>query len=265
MAHTHEYFAKIHASKESQFFGAPCDIPDTDEMTELRAQLSAAPEDVSLIKQLAAKLGFQLRYREALELYDRAVTLQPHDVEALRGRAARYLATLQTQHAYDDYVACRKLKPDAVDIANRVGIAAYMLGRDTEAAGILKWCIEHSSDDPETQIAVSYWLAMAEIRSGGGAGKWRDFDFTSEIGHHTGYRDGLAVLCGLATVEDTYAAVKQSEDSLNGGIVLYALAIWYKQHDNEARYRAILDEIVAWDDFWPGFAYLVAWREIKQI
>ena len=265
MSHQHTYFSEIHATKASQFFGESCDVPDTDEIAELRTRLAAAPKDFDLLTQLAAKLSFQLRYREALALYERAVALRPDDVEARRGRAARLLATLQTRRAYEEYTACRNLKPEAVDIANRVGISAYILGKDAEAAEVLAWCVAQSADEPETQVAVSYWLALTELRMGGGTGAWRHFDFAAAIDHHTGYRAGLAVLCGRESAEETYGTVKQSEDSLNGCIVLYALAIWYKQQGDSTRYRALLREILAWDDFWPGFAYLVAWSEWESL
>jgi len=263
MAHTHTYFSEIHASKASQFFGDECHVTDTEEMKKLRSQLENSPDDFDLLIQLADKLNFQLRYRESLALYERAVVLRPDDVTARRGRAARFLTTLQTQKAYDDYVACRKMDPKAVDIACRVGISAYILEKDKTAAEVLAWGVAHSAEDPETQVAAAYWLAMAEIRQNAGAGAWREFDFTAEIGHHTGYRSGLLVLCGRESAEATYEEVKKSEDSLNGCIVLYALAIWYKKNGNDVRYKELLQEIIAWDDFWPGFAYLVAWSEVK--
>ena len=261
MAHTHDYFSELHASKESQFFGTPHGVSDTDEAAALRARLEEAPDDYDLLLELASKLSFQLRYREALELCDRAVALRPDGLEALRLRAARRLTTLQTKLAHEDYAAAFSLKPDATEVAYRLGISAYILRRYKEAEELFGMCAERSVEEPEALVAAYYWLALTEARTHSGNEGWRGFDFSSDIDHHTGYRDGLLVLCGRVSAEEMYAAVSGAEDSLNGCITLYAAAARCRLDGNTELERKIMSEILGWDDFWPGFAYLAAWSE----
>jgi hypothetical protein len=55
------YFSDVHAGRDSQFFGAPHDTPDTQTTAAARAGLALDPDNFDLLIELAEALNFQLR------------------------------------------------------------------------------------------------------------------------------------------------------------------------------------------------------------
>ena len=261
MSHKHTYFAEHHASKDSQFFGTAHDVLDTDEMSELRVRIKSEPQNVELLSELASKLNYQLRYRESTLIYDHVLALEPDNYEAHRNRAARLLATLRTEEAYKDYFACLAARPNSSDIVYRLGIAAYMLGRNSEAEQLFTNGATLMAEDAEMLVATLYWLALAECRTHSGKEQWRGFDFSLDVDHHYGYRDGLAVLCGLDDAEKAYTKAATNSDTLNGCITLYAIAAYFRREGHPIRAQEVMTKLISLDDFWPGFAYIAAWLE----
>lgn len=258
---SHNYFSEVHADRESQFFGKEHNISDTEEMIHLRRCLIEDPDNYELLIELADKLNYQLRYRESVELYNQALEIRPKDYNALRKRAPRYYNTLQFEKAYEDYASCNRLSPDNPDILYRFGITAYAMGRNGEAETLFSRCLAHYTREPEMLVASAYWLALSSIRTGSGNKEWKEFDFTLEISHHTGYRDGLKVLCEKADPEQVYQNTIASRDALNGSIVLYGLAVYYRHTGEKERAREMYAKLMEMDEFWAGFVYIAAWAE----
>lgn len=261
--HPHKYFADEHCGRDSQIYGLPHQVADTGEIAGLREKL-AAGDDYDTLMSLAAKLGFQLRYREAIECYDRALALRPGDFEARRRRAPRLFSTQQLEPALADYGYCDAVKPEDTEILYRLGITQYALGRDLEAEATLARCARGFVDNPEMLVAALYWLALANTRTGSGETLWRGFDFALDTGHHRGYRDALAVLSGTAGAEETYRRWKDDTDALNAGIVLYGLSRYFRRGGSDSRADLLRGETLALEEYWAGFASTAAWAEKKR-
>ncbi|GHV87244.1 hypothetical protein AGMMS50255_5400 [Spirochaetia bacterium] len=261
MPHTHKYFSEIHADKNSQFFNRSCRITDIEETAKSREKLLAEPGNYDLLMDFAKKLNFQLRYREAIEIYDRALELRPNDYDARLARAPRYYNTLQFDKAYADYSYCLNQSPDNPYVMYRIGITAYAMGKNEEAEVHFTRCMTLYAEEPEMLVGSAYWLALTVARTNSRNTQWQTFDFTFEIGHHTGYRDGLKVLAGKSGVEETYNRWIKDDDTLNGSIVLYALAVYYRMNGNIEKAKKIFSTLMSLDEFWAGFAYIAAWSE----
>lgn len=261
--HLHQFFANEHCGRDSQIYGTPHNVADTEEISALRKKI-ADGDDYDTLMALADKLGFQLRYREAIECYHRALVLRPGDFDARRKRAPRLFSTQQLDRALADYDHCDKAKPEDPEILYRLGITQYALGRDFEAEHTLARCARGFANNPEMLVAASYWFALANTRTRSGETLWRDFDFSSAIGHHTGYRDALAVLCETAGAEETYRRWKDDDDTLNAGIVLYGLSRYFRRKGDDDRADLLLRETLALEEYWAGFACAAAWAEKER-
>jgi hypothetical protein len=120
------------------------------------------------------------------------------------------------------------------------------------------------ADDAEMLVGSAYWLALTVARTNSKNTQWRTFNFALDIGHHTGYCDGLAVLCEKSDAEEMYNRWIADDDTLNCSIVLYALVVYHRLNGNEKKANEILDTLMNIDEFWAGFAYIAAWADREQ-
>ncbi|MDR2102384.1 MAG: DNA-packaging protein, partial [Treponema sp.] len=255
-----------------------------------------------LILELCGHYNYQLRYREAIELYNRADSLHPEDPEIRRNvrrqRAPRFLNTLQFAKAEADFLFCEAHKPGTLDIAYRLGLTCYMMGRRSEAADWFARAREYarSGSDGEMEAAALYWqiLTAASLRET--FGPWLTFDFTRNIDHHWAYRNtikffydafGPGGICegGLKGGLGKQAAEKLSprrreallnaaaglyrppapeddeEQTMNGTILNYGVYRFYRYLGETDRAAETFKVILEHDAFWPCYAYLAAWTD----
>jgi tetratricopeptide (TPR) repeat protein len=292
----HRYFAPIHASKESQFFDLPHHLEDPPEMTELKTRLEGEPDNPGLILELCKEYIYQLRYREAIEGYNRAGALRPEDPDIRRQRAPRFLNTLQFEKAYADFTFCEAARPGTLDIAYRLGLTCYMMGRRLEAADWFARAGEYAkaADDGEMEVAALYWQILAAAGIRGEFGPWLNFDFTRNVDHHWAYRDTAKLFReafgpggvlegglrgGTGQAEDLPPEIRKSlleaasglyrppapdddeERTMSGTILNYGAYCFYRYLGERDRAGEILKVILEHDGFWPCYAYLAAWTD----
>ena len=262
--HSHRYFSDIHADLASQFFGTLHHVPDTEEIAGLRKKLNESPDDYDTLMALAGCLSFQLRYREAIGLYDRALAIRQDNYSAMYERAARHFKTLQFEKAYADYVRCLEISPDTSDAIYRLGITEYVMQKNVDAERHMSRCFELYRGDPEMLVASAYWLALTDMRLPSQRGLWKTYDFTLDTPHHVGYRDSLRVLTGLDRAEKAYEKWRGNEDKLNASIVMYALVVHYRNAGEITRANELYSELMTLDEFWAGIAFVAAFAERLQ-
>jgi tetratricopeptide (TPR) repeat protein len=173
----------------------------------------------------------------------------------------RYYKTLQLEKAYAEYKCCEEAEPDDKNAQYRLGIVSYALGRNDEAERCFTRCVKAFASEPEMLVASHYWLALAEARTKSGDALWMTFDFSLEIGHHTGYRDGLALLCGKSDADKIYRDLLSGGDALNSSIALYALVIYFRKLGDAKRAEDLYQELMLLDEYWAGLVYIAAYAE----
>jgi YaiO family outer membrane protein len=121
---------------------------------EYRKVLEAVPEDVDMMVALAAVLGWQTRFDEALTVLERARTLQPRNVEVLvtRGRMLRSLG--RTDEARESFRQALDLEPQNPEA--RQGIDSVQ----EEPRHQLVLGQEFSAFNFTSQEAQSYYLSL---------------------------------------------------------------------------------------------------------
>ncbi|GHU10048.1 hypothetical protein FACS1894151_08990 [Spirochaetia bacterium] len=298
--HHHHYFAEVHASKESQFFGAAHNIADTTEITALKKRLETESGNYELLLKTASALNDQLRYRESIELYNRAIALRPDDPAGYRQRGPRLLNTLQFDRAYADFAFCEQKDSGTMDIAYRLGMALYMMARYPEAESWFAKSIQYSEAENNTEMVIAslYWRIFAQIQLSPQSqtkptfGPWLNFDFSRDVGHHEAYRDVVKLFCdsfgpagivpggtpsgGLsASVRDTLlnaaAALYRLPDP-NGGLtealstsmLNYGVYGFYRYLGEQEKAAQALKTVIDNDHFWICYAYLAAWTDYTR-
>ena len=154
-----QFFADIHASAASQLGNAPCGLTDSPEAAALRGGTT-----YDELLNLGKALCYQLRYHEAIAVYSRAIAMEPDTVTAIRQRAARYITTLQPEMAIRDFLRCRELGGDEMDISYRLGICHFLAGSYADAMAELTRCLPLCDD--EMGIAAIFWHTLCAWRCG---------------------------------------------------------------------------------------------------
>jgi len=248
-----QFFADVHASAASQLGNAPCDLADAPEVTALR---SARSYDELL--QLGQALCYQLRYHDAIEVYSKAIELEPDNILAVRQRAARYISTLQPEKAIEDFLRCRELGGDEIDISYRLGICYYLAENYSAAMAELTRCFPLCDD--EMGIAVIFWNTLCAWRSG----KIPSLLYCSyredmQVGHHTAYAFAMKLAAERISHIQALEALGKQTDDLEYSIMAYGVAEFLDHNGMDS--SALRENLIERDSFWISYCYIAAWKD----
>ncbi len=257
----HNLFDENRADMNSQFSCAAVTVRDNELVAEARKRLSLAKDSAQAHVELGDELCFQLRYKEAIECYLSALSLQPDNYTALRKLAVRYLTTLQFDKAEELFLRCDAISKDKLDTTYRLGLLAFYKHDFARAETLMEKCLPLCFDNGEMYIAVLYWLLLARLR------QFKDISETlklfspdTEYGHHVGY---YMIFSSLTGEEDMDATCEKamSDDALTAAIVLYAAYNCALYEGNAEKADAMLNKAVAANDYWASFAYIAAYTD----
>lgn len=253
-----KYFADIHALPASQLGGQPHGLADTTEVASLRNA-----QTYEELLDLGKALCFQLRHREAVEVYTKAIALKPQDIRGYRQRAARYLTTLRPEPAIRDFLRCQELGGDEQDLSYRLGLCRYYAG-DYEGAMLeLERC--YPLCDEEMGIAAIFWHTLSAWRAGEQPALLAQcYHPGMKVGHHTAYDFAMAVASGAHSLEEAKQRINGETDDLEYGIMAYGIAACLSALGRDAEARTILNQLLERDGFWISYAYLAAWNDTHR-
>ena len=245
-------FDDLHVGIESQLLNVPEHIPDS-------AAVLAARKDIDSVDGLIAlgtALSRQLRYRQAILAYTRALEIEPDNRAVLRLRAGRYLTTLQSDLALRDFERCLALGGDKLDCGYRMGLAHYYAGRYSQAAQTFEACVPLCDD--EMGIAVIYWHTLSTHRAGITPTLLSLYTTGMKVGHHTAYEKAMRIWAGVESYSAMEKKLQGESDDMEYAITQYGLAYHPQCPDRQK----LLTGIIARDGFWPCFSYLAAWNDL---
>lgn len=252
-----QYFDDYHANAESQFFGTPHNIEDSPEISEKRK----AATDAKGHLELGEALCRQLRYRESLEEFSLYIAENPDDMQGYRKRGPRYLNTLQFERAKEDFLHCKAMGGEPHDVDYRIGLCEYMLGNYETARSIMVETFPHCND--EMGVACIYWHSLCSYRLGLTPtlmDKWHE---DMDVGHHTAYQLCARVFSGTLSMETGLELLSSEEDDMEYATAMYGLCGLLLHCGRRSEYDMYTKRILERDGFWPCFAYIAAWIDLK--
>jgi tetratricopeptide (TPR) repeat protein len=246
--------------------------------------LAGDPENVELIIAAGRVRRNFWQYRQAMELYTRAMALAPGDWRPYRYRGHRHISIRQFDEAIIDLEGARDLAPLNWDVSYHLGLAYYLDGRFADASGEYLRCLGLAEDpeaagaqgedfrscsrngsDPESYVAMTEWAVRAASRAG-------QAEVASEL--LAGVPADLEIGENLAYYHDLlfYKGEKTSDELLNPGpdvsyrreTVGYGVANWLIVEGDTAQAVRLLEELVE-DPWWPGFGRIAAEVELFRL
>jgi tetratricopeptide (TPR) repeat protein len=224
------------------------------------------------------------QYRQAMDLYSRAIELAPDDWRAYRYRGHRHISIRQFDDAIVDLEAARERAPLNWDVSYHLGLVYFLTDRFDDAADEYLRCIGLADDpaalaaqaddfrscsqngtDMESFVAMTEWAVRAAARAG------RDeevADLLRAVGPDLGVTENIAYYHDLLF----YKGLKTADELLNPGpdapyrreTVGFGVANWMLVQGDSASARTLLEELVE-DPWWPGFGRIAAEVELFRL
>jgi tetratricopeptide (TPR) repeat protein len=256
----------------------------TGAIDEADETLARDPGNVELIIAAGRVRRNFWQYREAIDLYSRAMELAPDDWRPYRFRGHRHISLRDFEQAIADLERARGLAPLNWDVSYHLGLAYFLAGRFAEAAEEYGRCLALASDsqarqaqsddfrscsqneaDPESRVAMTEWAVRASMRAGMvdmASGLLEGIPSDLEIGENLAYYHDLLF----------YKGEKTSDELLNPGpdgpyrreTVGYGVANWMIVQGDTSQAIGLLEELVE-DPWWPGFGRISAEVELFRL
>lgn len=256
----------------------------TGAISEADAALATDPDDVELLIAAGRVRRNFWQYRQAMELYSRAIELAPDDWRPYRFRGHRFISIREFDAAISDLEAARELAPMNWDVAYHLGLAYFLAGRFDDAQAEYRRCLDlardpaaqvastedfrscsENADDPESFVAMTEWAVRSAARAGDDDEVQRLLDTVDS---------DLDVSVNVAYYHDLlyYKGEKTADELLDPGpdapyrmeTVGFGVANWMLAQGDTARARGILEELVQ-DPWWPGFGRVAAEVELYRL
>jgi tetratricopeptide (TPR) repeat protein len=268
--------------------GAPLRAPalPLDAVTRADSALRASPNDPDLLLAAAAARATAWKFRDAIDLYSRGITLYPNDARFYRFRGHRYITLRRFQDGARDLDRAARIDSTNFDIAYHQGLAHYLMGHFAPAAAIYGKCLAFASNDVlrareasgaygrgyrscmgtandvESRVSMSdwYWRAlMRDGRAGDAARAVESFREGMQVTTNVSYYENILMYKGLRTPEQVLAAA--SADSVRFSTSGYAVANYLLLKGEVSRGREMLQR-VANSPHWNGFGVVAAEADI---
>ncbi len=250
-----------------------------------RAEFEATPEDVDAAIWVGRRTAYLGRYRDAIEIYDRALERHPDDARVLRHRGHRFLSVRRFASAVSDLEAAAALidglpdqvEPDGLPNSRNIptstlhsnvwyhlGLAYYLQGDLGNAERAYRRCLEYSAN-PDMLCATSHWLYMTLRRQG----KHEEAQAILEPIHgemdilenHSYHR--LLLMYKSELDPETLLAEGERGSGLDAALG-YGIANWYLVQGQRDRAMELMMKIRAAGP-WPAFGAIAAEVDLARL
>lgn len=231
------------------------------------------------------RLGYLGKYKEAIEVYTKGISLHPNNARFYRHRGHRYITLRCYDNAIADLKKAVELTRDQVDeieedgipnakniptsslqtnIYYHLGLAYYLKGDNRQA--LLAWekCLDISDND-DMKVATLNWLNLVLRKLG--RQKEADQHLTEvkddmEIIENHDYFD---ILYMYKTGNDAKLVEKtQNQETLSNATLGFALGSYYQLKGNKAKAKEMFEKVIAGNQ-WSSFGFIAAETELAKI
>lgn len=264
---------------------APERLPELErQLAEAKAALDRDPQSEDAAIWHGRRLAYLGRYRDAIDVFTRALAIHPDSHRLLRHRGHRYITLRQFDRAIADLqraaAFCERV-PDAIEpdgapnargtprstdrsnIYYHLGLALYLAGRfeESDAAFARRTALAAYNDD--MIVSTTHWRYLALRRIG------READAAALLepirpGMYIAENDGYYRLCRYykGLIAEDEALARKPDGGIDAGAA-YGVAMMRHIRGDRAGARALFDEILAKTN-WASFGHIAAEAEMAR-
>jgi len=226
-------------------------------------KLEAGPDSADNLIGYGRALAALWRYRDAIDVYTRAISAHPENAMLYRHRGHRYISVRDFDAAVADLDRAAGLETNDFDIWYHLGLAHFLKGEFAPAEAAYRKCREAAKDEGSV-IAVSNWLYIALMRQGKkteAAAVLDGIRAEMDAGENAAYHALLLFYKGLKKEAELEAAAAASD--LDLATTGYGLACWHLYSGDPEKAFAYFEKILA-IPYWPAFGYIAAEAELHR-
>lgn len=208
-----------------------------------------------------------LLFKEAIDAYSEAISLDPFHALAYRHRGHRYLSIRMYNEAAADFELSSRLDPNNWDTWYHLGLSYYLLREYDRAAWVYKICYDMTKTD-ELFVAIAdwYWMTLKRINKNEEAENLLS-RVTPEMdsGPNSSYFRRLLMYKGLLNPENLIqydgAKIPDLELATQG----YGLGFYYLTQGDSNKAKGTFQDVINKSSMWSAFGYLAAEVELKHM
>jgi tetratricopeptide (TPR) repeat protein len=254
-------------------------------LAEARARLAAEPDSEEAAIWVGRRLSYLGRYREAVEVYTRALEQHPESVKLLRHRGHRFITLREFDRAMDDltraalrmYSRPDEPEPDGqpnaagvprsstyTNVHYHLALVHYLQGAYALAADNWRRCREHADND-DMIVAADYWLFLALMRMGleeEAEQVLAEIHPRMDVLENHDYHRLLLHFAGDLSERELLLPLERG--TLSYASTNYGLGAWRLVLGDRERARALFERVIG-QSFWPAFGHIAAEVELARM
>lgn len=260
--------------------------PMEAQLADAKAEFDKNPKNADAIIWLGRRTAYLGRYKEAIEIFTKGISILPNDARLYRHRGHRFLTLRCFDDAVKDFEKAAKLikgkqdeiepdgQPNAKNIPTstlqsniwyHLGLAYYLKGDFKKALNAYREC-EKVSKNPDMLVATTHWLYMTLRRLNRNAEAAKTLEPIKEnmdIIENDAYYKLLLMYKGNVTAETLLDEMKKSGDGLNNASVAYGIGNWYLYNNQKEKAVDVFKQITSGNQ-WSSFGFIAAEEELKR-
>lgn len=276
----------------TSLLGQPLFAPEVPEETRQKLEENLAKATADFVKRpdgvdAAIELGRRHaslgQFREAIDVYSRALATHPKDARLYRHRGHRYITVRELDKAVADLTRAAQLvegRPDEPEpdsdpsrppsttlqfsVFYHLGLAHYLKGDFAAAEKAYRRCLERARGSDDRFVSVTDWLYMTLRRQGRPEDAARILEPLHEgldVTQDRSYLNRLLLYKGVFTPEDLLRA---GGDPLTRDTYGYAVGNWHLVNGRKDEARAAFERVVA-SPQWPAFGHVAAEADLARM
>jgi dipeptidyl aminopeptidase/acylaminoacyl peptidase/tetratricopeptide (TPR) repeat protein len=254
-----------------------------EKLAEATAYFAKSPESAEAAIALGRRLASLGRYRQAIDVYTRAIAKHPKDARLYRHRGHRSITVRELDRAVADLSRAAELvagRPDEPEpdsdpkrppsstlqfsVFYHLGLAHYLKGDFTAAEKAYRRCLEKARGSDDRLVSATDWLYMTLRRQGRAEEAARLLEPIHaglNVADDRSYLNRLLMYKGVHAPEDLLRA---GGDPLTRETYSYAIANWYLYNGRTEEAREALKRVVEGPQ-WPAFGHVAAEADLARL
>jgi len=254
-----------------------------ENLTKATAEYAKSPDSVDAAISLGRRHASLGQFREAIDVYTRALATHPRDARLYRHRGHRHITVRELDKAVADLARAAELvsgRPDEPEpdsdpsrppsstlqfsVFYHLGLAHYLKGDFAAAEKAYRRCLERARGSDDRLVSATDWLYMTLRRQGRSEEAARLLEPIHaglNVTEDRSYLNRLLMYKGVHAPEDLLRA---GGDPLTRETYGYAVGNWHLYNGRKDEARAAFERVVAGPQ-WPAFGHVAAEADLARL